>query len=104
MYVGLGDLILMHLLLTYSCGFVAHLFRSSMSIYLSIYLSIYSNLFIYLYRVLTQWHSSKAGEDFLSWDPQMFSDFREEYGNCDVLICESNICSLNILGTIATNL
>ena len=61
-----------------------------MSIYLSIYRSIY--------RVLTQWHSSKAGEDFLSWDPQMFSDFREEYGNCDVLICKSNI--VNILETM----
>ena len=100
MYVGLGDLILMRLLFIYK--FMR--FCCSPLPFINVYLSIYSNLFIYLYRVLTQWHSSKAGEDFLSWDPQMFSDFREEYGNCDVLICESNICSLNILGTIATNL
>ena len=32
----------------------------------------------------------------------MFSDFREEYGNCDVLICESN--NMNILETMQAKL
>ena len=46
-------------------------------------------LLTYINRVLTQWHSDKAGEDdFLKWDPKMFTDFREEHGNVDVLICK----------------
>ena len=48
-----------------------------------------AHTFITYNRVLTQWHSEKAGEDdFLKWDPKMFTDFREEYGNVDVLICK----------------